>query len=73
MPRSRSSSLLSSARSTISTREEGFAVCRKRQSTSVVLPWSTWAMMATLRISMGRRGPGAVRIMSELPRESIAG
>src|SRR5437762_4463783 len=25
--------------------------CLSRLSTSVVLPWSTWAMMATLRIS----------------------
>ena len=27
-------------------------VCPQHQSTSVVLPWSTWAMMATLRTSL---------------------
>ena len=29
-------------------------VCRSRASTSVVLPWSTWAMIAMLRISFRR-------------------
>ena len=53
MPRSRSSSLLSRARSAISVRASA-AVCCSRRSTSVVLPWSTWATMATLRICMAR-------------------
>ena len=29
-------------------------LCRSKPSTSVVLPWSTWAMIAMLRSSMGR-------------------
>ena len=48
MPRSLSSSLLSNARSINSTRS-GITVCCNRRSTKVVLPWSTCAMIATLR------------------------
>src|ERR1700681_906479 len=35
-------------------------------STSVVFPWSTWAMMATLRIS-GRVRTRAIRVYSTMP------
>src|SRR2546421_588819 len=68
MPFSRSRSIESSTRSAISARECQPPACRNMASTRVVLPWSTWAMMATLRRSerVGmipilpgrRRGPG---------------
>ena len=45
MPRSRSRSLLSMSRSV----ETSWFACRIRVSSSVVLPWSTCAMMAKLR------------------------
>ena len=51
MPFSRSRSIESRTRSTGSLRSDRTPACRKRASTSVVLPWSTWAMTATLRSS----------------------
>src|SRR5215472_13303877 len=53
MPRSRSRSLRSSARSATCWCSRNAPDWRRRWSTSVVLPWSTWAMIATLRICMG--------------------
>ena len=50
MPRSRSMSLESMTRSPIFSCAAKVPDCFSRQSTSVVLPWSTWAMMAMLRI-----------------------
>ena len=47
MPRSRSSSLLSIARSVTRSLARNTPDWRNIASTSVVLPWSTWAMMAT--------------------------
>jgi hypothetical protein len=52
MPRSRSRSLESIARSATCWLERNEPDWRSRQSTKVVLPWSTWAMMAMLRICM---------------------
>src|SRR4051812_21798422 len=49
MPRSRSRSLESIARSATFWFSRNEPDCCSRRSTSVVLPWSTWAMMATLR------------------------
>src|SRR5258708_1632537 len=50
IPRSRSMSLESITRSAIFSWEAKVPDCLSRQSTRVVLPWSTWAMMAMLRI-----------------------
>src|SRR5689334_7621441 len=50
MPRSRSSSLESITRSATTSFKRKAPLCRSMASTSVVLPWSTCAMMAMLRI-----------------------
>src|SRR5690349_22834343 len=52
MPFSRSRSMESMARSAISPRAWDWLPWRSMASTRVVLPWSTWAMMATLRRSV---------------------
>ena len=52
MPRSRSRSLESSARSSMCWFSRTEPDCLRSWSTSVVLPWSTWAMMAMLRMSI---------------------
>ena len=49
MPRSRSMSLESMARSATRSFSRNWPDCFSRQSTSVVLPWSTCAMIAMLR------------------------
>ena len=64
MPRSRSRSLESMARSATRWFSRNEPDCCSSRSTSVVLPWSTWAMMAILRsfIFLSRkplRAPGA--------------
>src|SRR4029079_17946145 len=57
IPFSRSRSLESIALSCTCSLARNVPVWRKRKSTSVVLPWSTWAMMAMLRIcSRGSMG-----------------
>ena len=56
MPRSRSRSLESRMHSPTSWLARNSPLWRSRQSTSVVLPWSTWAMMAILRMSSRRMG-----------------
>ena len=49
------------------------AALAEQASTSVVLPWSTWAMMAILRMSVRRMGKGiqgsgvGVKIQETLP------
>ena len=53
MPRSRSRSLLSITRSATFSFSRKVPLWRSSWSTSVVLPWSTWAMMAMLRIWRG--------------------
>src|SRR5581483_12010465 len=53
MPRSRSRSFESMARSTTRWFSRKAPDCCNSRSTSVVLPWSTWAMIATLRSCMG--------------------
>ncbi len=50
MPRSFSRSLLSITRSATFSFSRKVPLWRSSWSTSVVLPWSTWAMMAMLRI-----------------------
>ena len=68
MPRSRSSSFESITRSATCSLARKVPAWRSMPSTSVVLPWSTWAMMAILRIvwltgavfpflGFGRAGP----------------
>ena len=54
MPRSRSRSLESRMRSPWSCEARYWPDWRSMASTSVVLPWSTWAIMATLRMSSRR-------------------
>ena len=49
IPRSRSRSFESMARSATRWFSRNEPDCCRRRSTSVVLPWSTWAMIATLR------------------------
>ena len=49
MPFSRSRSIESMTRSWISSWALKVPLCWRRASTRVVLPWSTWATMATLR------------------------
>ena len=56
MPRSRSRSLESSARSATRWFSRNEPDCCSRRSTRVVLPWSTWAIMAILRSCMGPMG-----------------
>src|SRR5213079_258584 len=50
MPRSRSKSFESITRSMTASLARKIPLCLSMASTSVVLPWSTWAMMAMLRI-----------------------
>ena len=50
MPRSRSRSFESIARSATTSPVRNVPACLSRPSTSVVLPWSTCAMIATLRM-----------------------
>src|SRR6266446_5953841 len=50
MPRSRSSSLESMTRSTWASLARKVPLWLSMASTRVVLPWSTWAMMAMLRM-----------------------
>ena len=52
MPRSRSRSFESIARSATRWFSRKVPDCCSRRSTRVVLPWSTWAMIATLRSDM---------------------
>src|SRR5687768_18596763 len=52
IPRSRSRGLESSRVSWATWLSRKLPLWRRRASTSVVLPWSTWAMMATFRMSL---------------------
>src|SRR5579863_483002 len=56
MPRSRSSSFESITRSTCCSLERKVPLCCSMASTSVVLPWSTCAMMAMLRMPELKKG-----------------
>lgn len=51
IPLSRSKTSLSITRSTTFSLVRKAPACRSRQSTRVVLPWSTWAIIATFLIS----------------------
>ena len=55
MPRSRSRSFESMTRSATRWLSRNAPDCCRSRSTSVVLPWSTWAMMAMLRSFMGEK------------------
>ena len=77
MPRSRSMSLESMMRSPSRSWAAKVPDCFSRQSTSVVLPWSTCAMMAMLRIgrfmagwpaSAGGLGPAGERCLKRVRR-----
>src|SRR5438094_9135245 len=60
MPRSRSRSFESITRSSMCSWAAKVPDCCSSLSTNVVLPWSTWAMMATLRrlrIDFQNEGP----------------
>ena len=57
MPFSRSRSMESMTRTFTSWFSRNAPDCQSMASTSVVLPWSTWATMATLRMSL-RNGKG---------------
>ncbi len=61
IPRSRSWGLESMARSTVASLARKTPDWASRRSTSVVLPWSTWAMMAMLRRDMRACGGWAAR------------
>src|SRR3954469_6063161 len=54
MPRSRSRSFESRMQSPTSCEARNSPLWRRRQSTSVVFPWSTWAMIAMFRTSERR-------------------
>ncbi len=56
MPRSRSSALESMTRSATRSLARKVPLCFSMASTSVVLPWSTWAMMAMLRMAVLKPG-----------------
>src|SRR3569833_1311803 len=56
MPFSRSRSIESITRSATSWLARKAPDCQSMASTSVVLPWSTWATIATLRRSLRRAG-----------------
>ena len=79
MPRSRSRSLESIIRSDVASFSRNEPDCFSRQSTSVVLPWSTWAMMAMLRSCMadrfrfGRGGPNLCAAIQGFCEESEGG
>src|SRR5262245_13712645 len=59
IPRSRSRSLLSSMNSWSSSLARNWPLCFKKQSTSDVFPWSTWAMITILRMSDRRMNKAA--------------
>src|SRR4051794_12692469 len=59
MPRSRSSSFESITRSTWCSLERKVPLCCSMASTRVVLPWSTCAMMAILRMPELKRNPSS--------------
>src|SRR6185312_8898312 len=59
MPRSRSSGFESSAHSCTTSPRRNAPACLRRPSTSVVLPWSTWATMAMFLTSLRCMGTGA--------------
>ena len=62
IPRSRSRSLLSIARSATAWFSRKAPDCLSSSSTRVVLPWSTWAIIAILRSSIGIPYPQRGRV-----------
>src|SRR5581483_12315801 len=69
IPFSRSRSIESRMRSGTDSLARKSPDCQSMASTSVVLPWSTWAMMATLRTSgRSRIGPSYHALARPAPR-----
>src|SRR5262245_31172753 len=79
MPRSRSRSFESITRSRTSWLARKTPLWRSRASTSVVLPWSTWAMMATLRswftglLDWRLREPAILTRLARIPKRAARG
>ncbi len=71
MPRSRSRSLESITRSATRWFSRNAPDCCSRRSTSVVLPWSTWAMMAMFLSFIRDFAFGAARIGKGGPRPRL--
>ena len=71
MPRSRSSSFESITRSTWCSLERKVPLCCSMASTSVVLPWSTWAMMAMLRMPELKKDPSRNMVLLPLYYEEM--
>src|SRR5512134_571185 len=74
IPFSRSRSMESITRSGTAWCSRKMPLCFSIASTSVVLPWSTWAMIATLRMSRGlmRAGGLCERTLEQLPDGTAA-
>ena len=72
MPFSRSRSIESMTRSATSWLARKAPDCQSIWSTSVVLPWSTWATIATLRRS-SRTAIGILRVSGGRPAYGLAG
>src|SRR3954466_237551 len=70
MPFSRSRSIESITRSPTSWLARNAPDCQSMASTSVVLPWSTWATIATLRRSSRAAGMGS-RTLGAVPRRLL--
>src|SRR4051795_11785905 len=70
MPFSRSRSIESRTRSATSWLSRNAPDCQSMASTSVVLPWSTWATIATLRRSSRTAGIGS-RTLGVVPRRLL--
>src|SRR3954462_11295952 len=70
MPFSRSRSIESITRSATSWLARKAPDCQSMASTSVVLPWSTWATIATLRRSSRAAGMGS-RTLGAVPRRLL--
>src|SRR5213078_1725243 len=70
MPFSRSRSIESMTRSATSWLARNAPDCQSMASTSVVLPWSTWATIATLRRSSRAAGMGS-RTLGAVPRRLL--
>ena len=71
MPFSRSRSIESITRSFTSWFARNAPDCQSIASTSVVLPWSTWATMATLRMS-SRKGTEETPDLEGAPHDRAA-
>src|SRR5215212_4247857 len=71
MPFSRSRSIESMTRSSTSWLARNAPLCHSMASTSVVFPWSTWAMIATLRRSSRLADMRRERVEGSMTRTTI--